>query len=157
AGSTLDNGTKGFAPPGIVAAGTFTRIVTASGFAHTSLRFRGDFAGKFLAPTLGTAAAPVTTIEIDGNMRANSVVAVNYLGTLDVRGDMAGTVDAFGDAAAGSGRVLLGPGITSHTATGSGTAGHTAIGTILVKGNLPATGSATAPSIITASVTGVVA
>jgi cytoskeletal protein CcmA (bactofilin family) len=91
-GSSLDTGAGGF-------AGNFAFTLQPFGFTAADLHFLGDFSGSFLAPDLGTAAAPAKEIVIDGSVTATHVIKVNFLDTFHVGGDMGGTLNGYGDVA----------------------------------------------------------
>jgi Matrixin len=111
----------------------FSFTLGLTGFAAASLNVGGNFSGSFLAPTIGTSAAPIQQIQIGQSMTAAAVIKVDYLATLAVAGDLAGTVKGFGD----SGNKIL-----------------PTIGTVTVGGGLTSTGSVTAPILGTVTISG---
>jgi hypothetical protein len=113
--------------------GDFTPSWTISAFTSSSFTVPGNFTGQLLAPTLGTASAPVQQIQVGGAMAAGAKIKVDYLNSLSVGGDLAGTVKGFGN---------------------SGSQSQPTIGTITVGGNLASTGSITAPILGTVAITG---
>jgi hypothetical protein len=88
-GGTLDTGTSGL-------AGDFNRTLSLTNFSAVSLHVLGDWSGSLLASTVGTLAAPIDHITVDGSMLAGSRIKVNYLGPLTIGGNMDGTVDGYG-------------------------------------------------------------
>jgi hypothetical protein len=119
-GGTFDTGTTGL-------AGNFDHTLTLGGFGAASMHVLGDWSGSLLAPTVGTLAAPIDHITIDGSMLAGSRLKVDYLGPLTINGNMDGTVDGYG--------VVADPN-TQFT-----------IGAVTVGGQWGVDGSITAPSI----------
>jgi hypothetical protein len=117
-GGTLDTGSSGL-------AGNFDHAVGLDTFSAVSLHVLGDWSGSLLGSTVGTLAAPVDHITIDGSMLANSRLKVNYLGPLTVGGNLDGTVDGYGQ---------VNNAVTQFT-----------VGAVTVGGNFD--GSITAPSI----------
>jgi hypothetical protein len=115
------------------APGDFAQNWTFSGFAASSFSVPGNFSGQLLAPTLGTAAAPVQQVQIGGAMTAGAKITVDYLDSLSAGGDLAGTVKGFGN---------------------SGSQSQPTVGTVTVGGNVTSTGSITAPILGTISITG---
>ncbi len=113
-------------------SGDFNMSLGLSGFAAAALQTQGNFTGSFLSPNLGTAAAPIQQIQIGGSMTAPAKIKVNFLNTLSVGGDLAGTVMGYGD---------------------SGNQALPTIGTITIGGNITATGTVTAPILGTAILT----
>jgi hypothetical protein len=75
----------------------FTQSLTVSGFASMSFQTTGNFSGQLLAPTEGTAAAPLGAIDFGGSLTSTGVIKVGFLGQLVVPGDLAGTFKAFGN------------------------------------------------------------
>jgi hypothetical protein len=104
----------------------FTGTVTLANFGAAALDVAGNFYGSFLAPTVGTLAAPMDHIGIGGSMEANSRIKVNYLGPLTVGGDLDGTVSGYGPVP---------------------DAQHFTIGAVTVNGTWGGSGSIVAPSI----------
>jgi hypothetical protein len=104
--------------------GDFGLALTLSGFANARLDVTGNFLGSFLAAAEGTAATPVQAVNVHGAVAAGGTIKVNFLATLSVDGDLAGTVKGFGN---------------------SGSQASPTIGTITVGGALPVGGSITAP------------
>ena len=80
-------------------AGDFDTTLSLTGFGATALNVAGDFRGSLLAATIGTLAAPIEHINIGGSLLTGSRIKVNYLNTLDVGGDLLGTVNGYGDVA----------------------------------------------------------
>jgi hypothetical protein len=80
-------------------AGDFNPSLTLTGFAAAALDVNGNFRGSFLAPTVGTLAAPIDHVAIGGSMLAASRIKVNFLSTLTVGGDLNGTIDGYGSVA----------------------------------------------------------
>jgi hypothetical protein len=80
------------------APGDFTQTWTVSGFATSSFTVPGNFSGELLAQALGTAAQPVQQIHIGGAMTTDAKIKVNYLSSLSVDGDLAGTVNGYGNS-----------------------------------------------------------
>jgi fibronectin-binding autotransporter adhesin len=136
-GSVLDTGPGGFGTGPVndfTRAGLgkdFTGSVSASGFTQVNLHFLGDLGGSLLAPTEGTAGAPVQPLQVDGSLTPQALVKVNYLTSLNVQGDLAGTVEGFGNDGA-----------------------TPSIQAVTVGGSLPATGRITAPLLGTISIAG---
>jgi hypothetical protein len=93
-------------------------------FATSSFVVTGNLSGSLLAPALGTAEQPIQQIKVGGSVTASGKIKVGYLGTLTVGGDLAGTVDGYGN---------------------SGTQAQPTICTVTVGGNF--TGTLTAPVI----------
>ena len=77
--------------------GNFTHTLTVAGFANMDLNVAGDFSGELLASTEGTAANPISQINVAGTVEAGAMIKVKFLFGLDVEGDMDGVVKAFGD------------------------------------------------------------
>jgi hypothetical protein len=76
--------------------GDFTHTLSVSGFASMQLDVRGGFVGDLLASTEGTAAAPISSITVSGNMDTNSLIKVGFLQYFTVDGIMGGTLKGFG-------------------------------------------------------------
>jgi hypothetical protein len=113
--------------------GDFNQNWTVSGFSTSSgFTVPGNFNGQLLASTLGTATAPISQIQIGGTVTAAAKIKLNYLSSLSLGGDLAGTVKGFGN---------------------SGSQSQPTIGTITVGGNIASTGSITAPILGTVNVT----
>jgi hypothetical protein len=104
--------------------GDFTESWTISGFATSSFTVLGNFSGSLLAPTLGTAAQPVQQVQIGDSLTAPARIKVNYLDSLSVGADLAGTVLGYGNG---------------------GSQNQPTIGTVTVGGNF--NGTITAPVI----------
>ncbi|MHB1423146.1 MAG: hypothetical protein ACYC3I_08120 [Gemmataceae bacterium] len=77
-------------------SGNFTSTLTVSGFANMNLNVPGNFTGKLLAPSEGTAALPVQYITIGGSLAAGAKIKVDNLNQLTIGGDLDGAVIAFG-------------------------------------------------------------
>jgi hypothetical protein len=104
--------------------GDFTQSWTVAGFASSSFNIPGNFSGSLFAQSLGTAAQPIDHVQIGGSMTAGAKLKVDYLSTLSVAGDLAGTVYGYGN---------------------SGSQSQPTINTITIGGNF--TGNITAPII----------
>jgi hypothetical protein len=89
--------------------GDFNQNWTVSGFS-TSAGFTvpGNFSGSLLASGLGTATTPIQQIQIGGTMAAGAKIKVNYLSSLSVAGDLAGTVNGYGNSGSQS-QPTIGP------------------------------------------------
>jgi hypothetical protein len=79
-------------------AGNLRMNLAISGFGAAALDVQGDLSGSFLAPTVGTVSAPIDHVTIRSSMLAGSRIKVNYLNSLSVTGDLAGTVDGYGNS-----------------------------------------------------------
>lgn len=108
--------------------GDFNPTLTLTKFSSAALDVAGDFRGSFLAPTVGTLAAPIDHITVGGSMLAGSRIKVKFLNALTVGGNVDGTIDGYG--------------FVTNPAT------QFTIGTVTVNGGTwGGTGSITAPSI----------
>jgi RTX calcium-binding nonapeptide repeat (4 copies) len=80
-------------------SGDFNPTLTLTGMSSAVLDVTGNFAGSFLAPRVGTLAAPMEHITIHGSVLDGSRIKVNYLDTLTVDQNLYGTVDGYGTVA----------------------------------------------------------
>lgn len=76
--------------------GNFSSSLSVSGFATVQWYVTGNFTGMLNAPTEGSAGDPISSIQIGGMMGAGAMINVGFLNSLDIAGDMDGTVKAFG-------------------------------------------------------------
>jgi hypothetical protein len=77
-------------------AGSFANQLSVIGFGAMDLNVPGDFSGALLAASEGTAAVPVQYISIGGSLADGAKIKVNFLTTLTVGADLAGTFKGFG-------------------------------------------------------------
>jgi hypothetical protein len=108
-------------------AGDFNGSLALAGFEAAALDIAGNVSGSLLAPTVGTLAAPMDHIAIQGSMQAGSRIKVGHLHTLSVNGNLSGAVDGYGTVTDPSTQFTIGP--------------------VTVGGNWGSGGSITAPSI----------
>jgi hypothetical protein len=78
--------------------GNFTHVLTVAGFANMELNVAGDFSGELIAPTEGTAANPISQINVSGTVDSGAMIKVRFLLGLDVEGDLDGIIKGFGVA-----------------------------------------------------------
>jgi hypothetical protein len=74
--------------------GDFDPTLKLTGFSGGALDVTGNFNGQLIAPDLGTPTTPVQHINIGGAVTARADINVKYVNTLDVGGDLAGSVNA---------------------------------------------------------------
>jgi hypothetical protein len=92
----------------VSAPGDFTQNWTVAGFATSSFAVAGNLSGSILAPTLGTATEPVQQIQVGGSVTPSAKIQVEYLNSLSVGGDLAGTVKGYGNGGSPS-QPTIGP------------------------------------------------
>jgi hypothetical protein len=77
-------------------SGSFNQTLSVSGFASMRLAVQGNFNGKLLAATEGTADDPITLISVEGLMGSAGLIKVGFLQNFMVSGSMLGTLKGFG-------------------------------------------------------------
>jgi hypothetical protein len=87
-GSTLDGSSY---------SGNFAHTLTVAGFDTMKMHIAGDFSGSLLAATEGTAANPISYIEVAGSVAPGAKIKVNFLNHFLVGSNMAGLLKGFGN------------------------------------------------------------